>query len=150
MASMSVLNKLRKAHCKTLQLHHQGKAAAVQSAWSLAEEAAVRRQERSEVEDEIPGFLDLKSEKSKGFPQQQWCKQLPAKARVVVIDADLYPSKETSRGSADAGGNALQEDVDAAVEIVGSQGCVIILTSAPSFAESGKAIATEQGLNSVE
>ena len=64
-ASFSVLSKLRQAHCKTLQLHCQGRAGTLQGLWATAEEASMRRLERSETEVECRGILELKGEKTK-------------------------------------------------------------------------------------
>lgn len=138
-ASMSVLKKLREAHCKTLQLHCQGKSAALQSIWASAEEAAIRRQERSETEGECAGLLELKGEKSKTFPNVPWARQLPALSRVVFIDADAYSSKDSVAES-------FLEDAEAAMDIVGDRGCVIVVTSAPSLAQSGRAVLAELGM----
>ena len=54
----------------------------------------------------------------------------------MVIDADLYPLKDP-----------LIEDTEAAMDIVGDEGCVILIFSAPSFASSNRAIAAEQGMH---
>jgi len=137
-ASLSVLGKLREAHCKTLQLHCQKTAAKLQVAWKSAEEAAIRRHERSEAEVECRGILELKGVKSKS-PSVPWARQLPALPRVVVIDTDLY--------AVEKGMETLKEDAEAAVDLIGDKGCLIIVTFAPSFAESGRALAAEQGAN---
>ena len=144
-ATLSVLTKLREAHCKTVQLHCQGKGQQLQAIWSSAEEATIRRHERSETEGDSPGFLDLQGDKGKAFANIPWIRQLPSKPRVVVIDADLYSVKESQDGTL----NPLQEDAQAALDLVGDKGCVIVVTSAPSFAASGRALAVEQGTNTI-
>ena len=75
-------------------------------------------------------------------------------ARVVVIDADLYPLKEDAAKVAatswaedgkDPFKDPLKDDTEAAMDLVGDNGCVIIIFSASSFASSSRAIAAEQG-----
>ena len=87
---------------------------------------------------ECPGFLDLKVDKSK-FSNVPWARQLPSLPRVVVIDTDLYCIEK--------GMETLKEDVEAVADLIGDKGCLIIVTSAPSFIESGRVHLAEKSAN---
>ena len=108
-----------------------------------AEEAAIRRHERSETDvGECDGILELRNERGKPFPQVSWSRVLPfSVSRVVIIDADLY----TLAPGKDGTPNALQEDAAAAMELVGDKGCLIVVMAAPNHIASGKALVAEQG-----